>query len=90
MKIRALCAFSGTISMAKGDVCECTDQYVVDDLLRAGYIEAVEAPPEIQDGTEPGTSNETEPDGADPSAPDETESDISDGAKKREKRKKAE
>lgn len=57
MKIRALCAFSGTVSMAKGDVCECTDQYVIDDLLQAGYIEAVETPPDIT-GEEP-----NEPDG---------------------------
>ena len=54
MKIRALCAFSGTISMAKGDVCECTDQYVIDDLLQAGYIEAVEAPPDAPDEAESG------------------------------------
>ena len=95
MKIRALCAFSGTISMAKGDVCECTDQYVIDDLLQAGYIEAVEAPPDALDETEPVASNETEPDGADPGitdedVPDDTEPDTSDGSKKRAKRKKAE
>ena len=54
MKIRALCAFSGTISMAKGDVCECTDQYVIDDLLQAGYIEAVEAQPDAMDEAESG------------------------------------
>lgn len=58
MKIRALCAFSGTISMEKGDVCECTDQYVIDDLLQAGYIEAAETPPD----TPPDTAGE-EPDG---------------------------
>lgn len=52
MKIRALCAFSGTISMAKGDVCECTDQYVIDDLLQAGHIEAAETPPDTA-GEEP-------------------------------------
>ena len=43
--------------MAKGDVCEYTDQYVIDDLLQAGYIEAVETPPEIPDGAEPDTSD---------------------------------
>lgn len=95
MKIRALCAFSGTISMAKGDVCECTDQYAIDDLLQAGYIEAVEAPPDAPDEAEPDTSGEAEPDQTelDTSAedvPDEAEPDTSDGTKKRAKRKKAE
>ena len=57
MKIRALCAFSGMISMAKGDVCECTDQYVINDLLQAGYIETVEIPPDVPDETEPDASD---------------------------------
>lgn len=44
MKIRALCSFSGRITMAKGDVRECNNEYVVNDLLRAGYVEVVETP----------------------------------------------
>lgn len=78
MKIRALCAFSGMISMAKGDVCECTDQYVIDDLLQAGYIEAVETPPD--------TAEE------ELNAPDTAKEELNapDGQKKRTRRKKAE
>ena len=44
MKYRALKGFSGLISMHKGDVKEIKDKYIVDDLLKAGYIEAVEKP----------------------------------------------
>lgn len=44
MKYRALKGFSGLISMHKGDVNEIKDKYIVDDLLKAGYIEAVEKP----------------------------------------------
>ena len=44
MKYRALKGFSGLISMKKGEVKEIKDQYIVDDLLKAGYIEAVEKP----------------------------------------------
>lgn len=47
MEIRALCSFSGQITMTKGEVRECGNEYVVSDLLRAGYVEAVEQlPPE--------------------------------------------
>ena len=44
MKYRALKGFSGLISMKKGEVKEIKDKYIVDDLLKAGYIEAVEKP----------------------------------------------
>lgn len=44
MKIRALCSFSGRITMAEGDARECNNEYVVNDLLRAGYVEMVEIP----------------------------------------------
>lgn len=34
--------------MAKGETRECNNEYVVNDLLRAGYVEAVEMPPSKQ------------------------------------------
>lgn len=44
MKIRALCSFSGRITMTKGETKECGNEYVVQDLLKAGYVEAVDTP----------------------------------------------
>lgn len=44
MKYRAKVSFSGRISMSTGDIAEITDEAVSADLLRAGYIEAVEEP----------------------------------------------
>lgn len=44
MKIKALCSFSGVLSMVKDEEKECDNEYVVNDLLRAGYVEAVEKP----------------------------------------------
>lgn len=44
MKYRALKGFSGLVSMRKGDVKEIKDKYIVDDLLKAGYIEPTEKP----------------------------------------------
>lgn len=38
---KALVSFSGIISMAEGDVANITDEAVVKDLLRAGYIERI-------------------------------------------------
>lgn len=43
MKVRALVGFSGpAISMSRGATAEITDEVILQDLLRAGYIEAVE------------------------------------------------
>lgn len=44
MKYKALVGFSGLVSMRKGEVKEIKDKYIVDDLLKVGYIEAVEKP----------------------------------------------
>ena len=43
MKVRALISFTGTFSMARGEVREISDQSLADDLLRAGYIIPLEA-----------------------------------------------
>jgi hypothetical protein len=43
MKVKALVGFSGpALSMAKGATAEITDEVVLQDLLHAGYVEAVE------------------------------------------------
>lgn len=42
MKIRALTSFSGMLCMAKGEVIECDDKSVLDDLISAGYVEPME------------------------------------------------
>jgi len=46
MLVRAKVSFAGTFSMYKGEVKECNDKVVLQDLLQAGYIEEVkqEAP----------------------------------------------
>lgn len=38
MKIEALCSFSGTFTMAEGEVRECENEYILKDLLQAGYV----------------------------------------------------
>lgn len=38
---RALKTFSGIITMVEGEVRDILDQFVIDDLLGAGYIEEV-------------------------------------------------
>lgn len=39
MLVRAKVNFSGKISMSAGDVRDIKDQYILNDLIRAGYIE---------------------------------------------------
>lgn len=43
MLYRALVSFSGSISMAMGEIRELTDKSIVKDLLKAGYIEEYKA-----------------------------------------------
>ena len=42
MLYKAMVSFSGRFSMAKGDVREISDITIANDLISAGYIEAVE------------------------------------------------
>lgn len=42
MLYRALKSFVGVVRMNKGDVKEIDDKKAIEDLLRLGYIEAVE------------------------------------------------
>lgn len=41
MLVRAKVSFAGTFFMYKGEVKECNDKVVLQDLLNAGYIEEV-------------------------------------------------
>lgn len=47
MLVKAKVNFSGAISMSAGDVRDIKDQYVLHDLLRAGYIEPLAQEAEI-------------------------------------------
>ncbi len=38
MKVTALKSFSGAVSMSRGETKDIEDMYIVDDLLRAGYV----------------------------------------------------
>lgn len=42
MKIKALISFSGAFSMYKGEIKECSDKAILQDLLQAKYIEEVQ------------------------------------------------
>ena len=45
MKIKAKTNFCGALTMAKGETRECSDETVLTDLLRAGYVEEVKEDP---------------------------------------------
>ncbi|RDU22764.1 hypothetical protein [Anaerosacchariphilus polymeriproducens] len=42
MVVRAKVSFAGAFSMHKGEVKECSDKAILQDLLQADYIEAAE------------------------------------------------
>lgn len=44
MKVKALISFCGKLSMGKGEVIDCRDEALVNELVSAGYIERVEVP----------------------------------------------
>lgn len=54
MLVRAKVSFVGTFSMYKGEVKECSDEAVLQDLLKAGYIEEVK-----QEAPKGGSQNES-------------------------------
>ena len=41
MAYKALCSFSGKVSMAEGEIKDIKDERIIKDLLRARYIEEV-------------------------------------------------
>ena len=45
MKIKALVCFSGAFSMCKGEIKECNDKVILQDLLQANYVEEVKEKP---------------------------------------------
>lgn len=45
MKIKALVSFSGAFSMYKGEIKECSDNAILQDILQAGYVEEVKEKP---------------------------------------------
>ena len=42
MKVKALRSFSGAVNMSRGQVMDIQDDFVLNDLLKAGYVEALE------------------------------------------------
>lgn len=42
MKVKATVSFSGTVTMAKDDIKDIKEGPVLNDLLKAGYVEKVE------------------------------------------------
>lgn len=57
---KALKGFAGLFSMRKGDIKEIKDEALVSDLLKAGYIEPVEAKAIEPESVAP-EANESEP-----------------------------
>lgn len=53
MKVRALRGFAGTFTMYKGQVLECNDNVILQDLLSCNYVE------EVQDKTDSKPKKET-------------------------------
>lgn len=45
MKVKALISFAGAFTMAKGEIKECSDKTILQDLLQAGYVEKVQVAP---------------------------------------------
>lgn len=58
MKIEALTSFCGILSMAQGEVRDYSNETVVSDLLKAGYIKMAEEPAEANN-TEKKTKSTT-------------------------------
>ncbi len=45
MKVKALVSFVGAFSMYKGEIKECSDKAILQDLLQAKYVEEVKEKP---------------------------------------------
>ena len=59
MKVRATTCFSGLISMYAGEVREVEDSYILNDLMKAGYVVPAEAEAEAE-SRNPQTNSEDE------------------------------
>lgn len=42
MLVEALVSFAGSFSMTKGEQKDCQDEAILQDLLKAGYVKALE------------------------------------------------
>lgn len=54
MLVRAKVSFAGTFSMYRGEIKECSDKAILQDLLSAEYVEEVK-----QDAPKGGKANES-------------------------------
>lgn len=48
MRVKALIGFGGAFSMYKGEVKECNNNVILQDLLKSGYVEEVKEIKEVQ------------------------------------------
>lgn len=63
MKVRATTCFSGLISMCAGEVREVEDSYILNDLMKAGYVVPAEAEAEAE-SRNPQTNSDSEDEAA--------------------------
>lgn len=67
MKVKALKSFSGAVNMSRGQVRDIQDEYVLKDLLKAGYVEALEeadTQASAENDAEPEAEADTTPEGS--------------------------
>ncbi len=63
MKVKALTSFAGPVTMFGGETRDITDEKVLNDLIKCGYVEAVEdakaSPPPAEDDGKANTEDDT-------------------------------
>lgn len=58
MKVKALIGFGGAFSMYKGEIKECNNNVILQDLLKSKYVEEVKEPEEPKKGRTKNGENE--------------------------------
>lgn len=53
MKVKAIKSFVGVVSMSVGDIKDIQSDEVVNDLVKAGYVEAVDDKPKAKTESKP-------------------------------------
>lgn len=53
MKVKAIKSFVGVVSMSVGDIKDIQSDEVVNDLVKAGYVEAVDDKPKAKPKAKP-------------------------------------
>lgn len=48
MKVKALVSFAGSVTMARDEVKDIKEESIVEDLLRAGYVEQVKTTKKVK------------------------------------------